>query len=74
MSRPGPAGEVEVAGPDLPALVREWPEAARDAWEDKAAQLEYGASRMERNRAERAAEHIIRDEWSRRRSNAAPVR
>ena len=67
-----PSREAEPA--ELPALVREWPEAARDAWEDKAAQLEYGASRMERSRAERAAEHIIRDEWSRRRSNAAPVR
>ena len=69
MSRPGPAGEVEVAGPDLPALVRDWPEAAREWWEERAAVLEYDA-RMSRSRAERVAEHIAREWWSKRSAHA----
>lgn len=65
MSRAGPAGEVEVAGPVLPALVRDWPAAAREEWEERAAVMEFDA-RMEKGRAERAAEHVVRDQWSRR--------
>lgn len=61
----GPAGEVEVAGPVLPALVRDWPVEAREELAERAAILEYDA-RMERGRAERAAEHVVRDQWSRR--------
>ena len=66
MSRPGPAGEVEVAGPDLPALVREWPEAARDELAERIAILQYDA-RMSPDRAERAAEHVVRTWWLSRR-------
>jgi hypothetical protein len=50
----------------LPALVKDWPAAAREEWAERAAVLEYDA-RMERGRAERAAEHVVRDRWSRRR-------
>lgn len=48
----------------LPALVRWWPPELREEWEERAAILEYDA-RMERGRAERAAESIIRDRWER---------
>ena len=57
----------EVARPKrypLAADRRHWPAEAREAWEERAAILEYDA-RMERGRAERAAEHIVRDRWDR---------
>ena len=62
----GPAGGTGDGGPDLPPLVRDWPAAAKDELEERQAILEYDA-RMERGRAERAAEHIVRDWWARRR-------
>ena len=48
----------------LAALVRHWPAEAREEWEERAAVLEYDA-KMTRERAERAAEHIVRDRWDR---------
>lgn len=65
MNRAGPAGEVEVVGPVLPALVRDWPEEAREELAERQAILEYDA-RMERGRAERAAEHVVRTWWMNR--------
>lgn len=61
----GAGGEGLVLTPELPALVRDWPAEAREELEERAAILEYDA-RMERGRAERAAEHIVREQWSRR--------
>lgn len=54
-----------MAGPDLPALVRDWPEAARDHLEERIGILE--DARMSPARAERAAETITREWWSKRR-------
>lgn len=48
----------------LPALVKWWPPEAREEWEERAAVLEFDA-RMSRERAERAAEHIVRERWER---------
>lgn len=56
-ARPGEPRELSV-------LVSEWPEVARDEYEERAAILRYDA-RMAPERAERAAEHIVRDRWRR---------
>lgn len=49
----------------LSALISEWPAEAREEYEERAAILEHEA-RMGKDRAERAAEHIVRDRWERR--------
>lgn len=48
----------------LAALVKHWPVEAREEYEERVAILEYDA-RMTRERAERAAENIIRERWGR---------
>ena len=63
--RTGGAGNGAQPSPrELSALTSEWPLEARDSWAETAAVLEYDA-KMERSRAEKAAEHQVRDRWSR---------
>lgn len=47
-------------GRELSALITEWPIEYQDDWAERSAILEHDA-RMGRDRAERAAEHIVRD-------------
>ena len=49
----------------LAADRRHWPAEAREEWEERAAVLEYDA-KMNRERAERAAETIVRERWPKR--------
>jgi hypothetical protein len=63
--RTGGAGDGARPTPrELPALVSEWPGWVREEYEEQAATLEYEA-RMAPGRAERAAEHIVRDKFRR---------
>lgn len=49
----------------LPFSITDWPADAREAFEERAAIVEYEAHRS-RKEAERMAEEMVRNEWSRK--------
>jgi len=58
-----PEGEPPELG-ELPQRVEDWPEDAREHFEERAAIMEFGGC-LHRDEAERCAEAIVRERWRR---------